>query len=150
MDPNTNTALNPNTNTALNPNPNPNPNPNTPIITGGESSWIDWDRWSWWFKYAVIYTICVYAALILYQVVVKFSGSSSKKEKFTENERQRSVNEMDEKKDLGYFLNVNRITGFFSYLNEIRISILANVWDVSKESVSDFVARRSARIPTKM
>jgi hypothetical protein len=40
---------------------------------------------------------------------------------------------------------VNSVSRLFTALNQIRIFLLENIWGWSKETASDFVARRSTR-----
>jgi hypothetical protein len=151
----------------------------TPWFSLGE--WINVDRWSWWFKWGAIYTIVVYAGLIIAQIINK---------KETKIEKLRNMMERDEKwadiqrayrnADTNANLNAeegeedeslsrelaakkektesessdlakmwtgfaNYVSGLFTALNQIRIFLLENIWGWSKDTASDFVARRSAK-----
>ena len=134
---------------------------------GGEeekSSWLDnWlnlDKWSWWFKYAAAYVVVVYACLIVYQIlspketnIEKLKNMIDRDEKWAEV--QSSYNNTPspktepEKVDAAakpHLAKSVKPFGIFTYLNEIRIQLLTSIWEWLRDNISDFIARRSARI----
>lgn len=141
------------------------------------SEWINVDRWSWWFKWGAIYTIVVYAGLIIAQLINRKETKIEKLRNMMERDEkwadiQRAYRDADtnaeegeedeslsrelaakkekvesEDSDLAkmWKVVVNSVSRLFTALNQIRIFLLENIWGWSKETASDFVARRSTR-----
>ena len=135
-------------------------------------TWVHIGRWSWLFKYGAIYVVFIYTCLILYQVLMpkestieKLKNMIDRDEKWAEVQSaydRRSTHDPDSKPrmkpaDLAktswktrlsepFVFFFDQLLALFSYLNEVRMQLLGDIWNWIRETVTDFIARRSARI----
>ena len=134
---------------------------------GGEeekSSWLDnWlnlDKWSWWFKYAAAYVVVVYVCLIVYQILSPKETNIEKLKNIIDRDEKWAEVQSSYNNTPGTKTEPEKVTtvaqphlaksvkpfGIFTYLNETRIQLLTSIWEWLRDHISDFIARRSARI----
>ena len=136
-------------------------------------TWINVERWVWMFKYGAIYVVAVYIFLIGYQIIApkestveRLKNMMEKDEKWAEVQSaydRKPREDADELKtrmkpvDLAktswkkilsepFVFFFDQIFAILSYLNDVRIHLLGDIWKWIHEKVTDFISRRSARI----
>lgn len=133
-------------------------------------TWINIVRWSWMFKYGALYVVCIYTFLIIYQIIMpkestieKLKNMIDRDEKWAEvqsaydrrstHDSKPQMNPVDLAKTSwktrlseSFEFFFDQLFNLFSYLNEVRIHLLGDIWNWLHEKVTDFIARRSARI----
>jgi len=127
-------------------------------------------------KYGAIYIVCVYTFLIVYQIVTpkeptveRLKNMMEKDEKWAEVQSAYDRKYRDDRKvadelktraksaDLAkttwkqrlsepFVFFLDQLFAIFNYLNDVRTYLLNDIWEWIHEKVSDFIARRSARI----
>lgn len=140
--------------------------PDTYSSVGGEgmSAWLDIDKWSWWFKYAALYIVAVYAFLIVYQIlspketkIEKLKNMIDRDEKWAEVqsaydahpkkvEPEKTVESEKKVEPNNLAKMATRPLDLLADINEHRIQLLTYIWEWSRDTISDFIARRSVRI----
>ena len=139
-------------------------------------TWINIARWSWMFKYGALYVVFIYTFLIIYQIIMpkestieKLKNMIDRDEKWAEVQSaydRRSTHDRRSTSDLKpqtkpvdlaktswktrlsepFVFFFDQLSAIFNYLNDVRVHLLDDIWNWIYEKVSDFIARRSARI----